>query len=102
MDASGSKKACENYTPAGAPKGGDRRITWIREDEEIDPHVGVRKARKLIEANEVDHLTGIVSFQGTQPAQYPVNSSVRMSSSSTPALFRMARNPVTIPPGPVM
>jgi branched-chain amino acid transport system substrate-binding protein len=42
-------------------RGGDRQITWIREDEEIDPQVGVRKARKLIEADEVDLLTGIIS-----------------------------------------
>ncbi len=41
--------------------GGGRRISWIREDEEIDPQVGVRKARKLIEADQVDVLTGIVS-----------------------------------------
>ncbi len=41
--------------------GGGRRITWIREDEEIDPQVGVRKARKLIEADQVDLLTGIIS-----------------------------------------
>lgn len=40
---------------------GGRRLTWIREDEEIDPQVGVRKARKLIEADRVDLLTGIVS-----------------------------------------
>jgi len=41
--------------------GGGRRISWIREDEEIDPQVGVRKTRKLIEADQVDVLTGIVS-----------------------------------------
>ncbi len=41
--------------------GGGRRITWIREDEEIDPQVGLRKVRKLIEADQVDFLTGIVS-----------------------------------------
>ncbi len=41
--------------------GGGRRITWIREDEEIDPQVGLRKARKLIEGDQVDLMTGIVS-----------------------------------------
>ena len=41
--------------------GGGRKITWVREDEEIDPQVGVRKARKLIEADQVDIMTGIVS-----------------------------------------
>ncbi len=41
--------------------GGGRKITWIREDEEIDPQVGVRKARKLIEADQVDVMTGIIS-----------------------------------------
>jgi branched-chain amino acid transport system substrate-binding protein len=41
--------------------GGGRKITWVREDEEIDPQVGLRKARKLIEADQVDLITGIVS-----------------------------------------
>ena len=41
--------------------GGGRRITWVRADEEIDPQVGVRQARRLIEAEGVDLLTGIVS-----------------------------------------
>lgn len=41
--------------------GGGRKITWIREDEEIDPQVGLRKARKLIDADQVDLITGIVS-----------------------------------------
>ena len=41
--------------------GGGRRISWIREDEEIDPQVGLRKARKLIEGDRVDLITGIVS-----------------------------------------
>lgn len=41
--------------------GGNRKMTWVREDEEIDPQVGVRKARKLIEADQVDIMTGIVS-----------------------------------------
>jgi len=41
--------------------GGGRKITWVRADEEIDPQVGVRQARRLIEAEGVDLLTGIVS-----------------------------------------
>ncbi|HET9001576.1 MAG TPA: ABC transporter substrate-binding protein [bacterium] len=41
--------------------GGGRKITWVREDEEIDPQVGLRKVRKLIEADQVDLITGIVS-----------------------------------------
>lgn len=41
--------------------GGGRQITWVKADEEIDPQVGVRQARRLIEAEGVDLLTGIVS-----------------------------------------
>ncbi|HLW60485.1 MAG TPA: ABC transporter substrate-binding protein [bacterium] len=52
--------------------GGGRRITWIREDEEIDPQVGVRKARKLIEADQVDLLTGIVAT----PTAYAIRDMV--------------------------
>lgn len=40
---------------------GGRRITLIREDEDIDPQVALRKARKLIEGDNVDLMTGLVS-----------------------------------------
>ena len=40
---------------------GGRRITMIKEDEDIDPQVALRKARKLIEGDNVDLLTGLVA-----------------------------------------
>ena len=40
---------------------GGRRITTIKEDEDIDPQVALRKARKLIEGDNVDLLTGLVA-----------------------------------------
>lgn len=40
---------------------GARRITMIKEDEDIDPQVALRKARKLIEGDNVDLLTGLVA-----------------------------------------
>jgi len=56
---------------------GGRRITWIREDEEIDPQVGVRKARKLIEADGVDVLAGIVAT----PTAYAIRDMVHNSKT---------------------
>ena len=56
---------------------GGRRITWIREDEEIDPQVGVRKTRKLIEADGVDFLTGIVAT----PTAYAIRDMVHNSKT---------------------
>ena len=40
---------------------GGRRISMLREDEDIDPQVALRKARKLIEGDNVDLLTGLVA-----------------------------------------
>jgi branched-chain amino acid transport system substrate-binding protein len=57
--------------------GGGRKITWIREDEELDPQVGVRKARKLIEADQVDLLTGIVAT----PTAYAIRDMVHNSKT---------------------
>ena len=40
---------------------GGRAITLIKEDEEIDPQVALRKARKLIESDNVDLMAGLVA-----------------------------------------
>lgn len=40
---------------------GGRPIEWLTEDTELDPQVGLRKARKFIEHDRVDLLTGLVS-----------------------------------------
>ncbi len=42
-------------------KAGGRPITMIREDEEIDPQVALRKGRKLIENDNVDIIAGLVA-----------------------------------------
>jgi branched-chain amino acid transport system substrate-binding protein len=46
--------ARENWTVAG------RKIEMIKEDDEMQPPVGVRKTEKLIESDKVDILTGPV------------------------------------------
>jgi branched-chain amino acid transport system substrate-binding protein len=42
-------------------KAGGRPITMIREDEEIDPQVALRKGRKLIESDNVEIIAGLVA-----------------------------------------
>jgi branched-chain amino acid transport system substrate-binding protein len=42
-------------------KAGGRSISLIREDEEIDPQVALRKGRKLIESDNVDIIAGLVA-----------------------------------------
>ncbi len=51
----------ELYLASAGWKAGGRRITLIKEDEDIDPQVALRKARKLIESDGVDLMTGLVS-----------------------------------------
>lgn len=46
------------------------------------------------------HMSGPLPKRQDRLIQYPVNSSVRMSSSSTPAEFNKVRIAVTIPGGP--
>jgi branched-chain amino acid transport system substrate-binding protein len=45
----------ESWTVAG------RRIELIKEDDEVNPQVGLRKTKKLIESDHVDFLVGPVS-----------------------------------------
>lgn len=40
---------------------GGRKIELIKEDEELEPRVGIQKTRKLIEQDRVDLMTGIVA-----------------------------------------
>ena len=47
------------YFEGAGFKAGGRPITMIREDEEIDPQVALRKGRKLIESDNVDILAGL-------------------------------------------
>jgi branched-chain amino acid transport system substrate-binding protein len=49
------------YLESAGFKAGGRSITLIREDEEIDPQVALRKGRKLIESDNVDIIAGLVA-----------------------------------------
>ncbi|MHB1405474.1 MAG: ABC transporter substrate-binding protein [Desulfitobacteriaceae bacterium] len=40
---------------------GGRKIQLLKEDEENDPQIGLRKARKLVEQDKVDILTGVAN-----------------------------------------
>jgi branched-chain amino acid transport system substrate-binding protein len=49
------------YFESAGSKAGGRSITMIREDEEIDPQVALRKGRKLIESDNVEIIAGLVA-----------------------------------------
>ncbi|MBS4024562.1 MAG: ABC transporter substrate-binding protein [Clostridia bacterium] len=54
-------KGMELYFESVDFTAGGRRIFLIKEDYENDAQVGMRKARKLIESDKVDMMTGIVN-----------------------------------------
>ncbi|WP_017753417.1 ABC transporter substrate-binding protein [Calidifontibacillus oryziterrae] len=54
-------KGMELYFDSVDWKIGDRSIELIKEDTEADPQVGLRKARKLMDEDKVDILTGTIS-----------------------------------------
>ncbi|MBS4024561.1 MAG: ABC transporter substrate-binding protein, partial [Clostridia bacterium] len=54
-------KGMELYLESVEFTGGGRRIFLIKEDYENDAQVGMRKARKLIESDKVELMTGIVN-----------------------------------------
>ncbi len=56
---------------------GGRRVELIKEDEEVDPQIGLRKARKLIEQDNVDLLAGVVST----PTAYAIRDIVDQSKT---------------------
>jgi branched-chain amino acid transport system substrate-binding protein len=49
------------YFESAGWKAGGRPITMLREDEEIDPQVALRKGRKLIESDNVEIIAGLVA-----------------------------------------
>jgi branched-chain amino acid transport system substrate-binding protein len=51
----------EMYFDSVSGTAGGRKIELIKEDEEVDPQIGLRKARKLVEQDNVDLMTGVVS-----------------------------------------
>ena len=64
------------FDGAGGAAGG-RKVEMIKEDEEVDPQVGLRKARKLIEQDNVDLLAGVVST----PTAYAIRDLVDQSKT---------------------
>lgn len=53
--------AMELYFESIGWQAGGRPIELIKEDTEANPEVGLRRVRKLVEQDEVDILTGVVS-----------------------------------------
>jgi len=53
-------RGMELYLDKVGYQAGGRRIQLLREDEEADPAVAVRKVRKLVEQDRVDLLSGII------------------------------------------
>jgi len=77
-------------------KAGGRGITLIEEDEDIDPQVALRKARKLIEADQVDILTGLVSSASALAIRDLVHASrtlLVISNAGANAVTRARRSP---------
>jgi len=75
---------------------GGRRITMIREDEEIDPQIALRKARKLIEGDKVDLMTGLVSSPSALAIRDLVHDSktvLLISNAGANAVTRARRSP---------
>ncbi|WP_445347040.1 ABC transporter substrate-binding protein [Calidifontibacillus erzurumensis] len=54
-------KGMELYFDSVDWKIGDKKIELLKEDTEADPQVGLRKARKFIDEDKVDILTGTIS-----------------------------------------
>ena len=61
MERLGMTMAVEEYKDKGVL---GRPVKLIVEDDETDPQVGARKARRLIEVEKVKYLTGGVSSSG--------------------------------------
>jgi len=53
-------RGMELYLDKVGYQAGGRRVQLLREDEEADPAVAVRKVRKLVEQDRVDLLSGII------------------------------------------
>lgn len=77
-------------------KAGGRQITMIREDEDIDPQIALRKARKLIESDNVDLMTGLVSSASALALRDVIHNSKTLlviSNAGANAVTRSRRSP---------
>jgi branched-chain amino acid transport system substrate-binding protein len=84
------------YFESAGSVGGGRRITMIKEDEDIDPQVALRKARKLIEADNVDLLTGLVASPSAVAIRDIVHNSktvLVISNAGANVVTRARRSP---------
>jgi branched-chain amino acid transport system substrate-binding protein len=84
------------YFASAQGRAGGRPITLIREDEEIDPQVALRKARKLIESDNVDLLTGLVSSAAALAIRDVVHNTktiLIVSNAGANAITRARRSP---------
>jgi branched-chain amino acid transport system substrate-binding protein len=84
------------YFESVGGKAGGRQITLIKEDEDIDPQIALRKARKLIESDNVDLMTGLVSSASALAIRDLVHNSKTLlviSNAGANAVTRARRSP---------
>lgn len=84
------------YFEGAGSKAGGRSITMIREDEEIDPQVALRKGRKLIEGDNVDIIAGLVASPSALALRDLVHSSktpLVIANAGANAVTRARRSP---------
>jgi branched-chain amino acid transport system substrate-binding protein len=77
-------------------KAGGRSITMIKEDEEIDPQVALRKGRKLIENDNVDIMAGLVASPSALALRDAVHNSKTLlviANAGANAVTRARRSP---------
>jgi len=75
---------------------GGRPIQMIREDETADPAVAVSRARKLVESDQVDMMTGLVSTAAAYAMRDYIHDSrtiLLVSNAGGNALTRDRRSP---------
>jgi branched-chain amino acid transport system substrate-binding protein len=83
------------FDKVGGTAGG-RKVEMIKEDEELEPRVGIQKTRKLIEQDQVDLMTGIVSTHIAYAIRDIVDSAKMMlvvSNAGGNALTRDRKSP---------
>ena len=84
------------YFEGVGSRAGGRSITMIREDEEIDPQVALRKGRKLIEGDNVDIIAGLVASPSALALRDLVHNSKTMlviANAGANAVTRARRSP---------
>ncbi len=75
---------------------GNRRIKMIKEDEEVEPGVGLTLARKLVEQDEVHMIAGFVSSPSAATARNYLDQTktpTLIANAGSNALSRAAKSP---------